>query len=142
MGEDDLHLASLVCRKRQPFPEREQQIICINFLEPRMISLGITVHIEQAIAFPVQVCELRYDIALDACMRADIFNFKFEGIDMQTLTGFRKRCVGWKNLIEMIILEALFHATWIHDTLTPLQSSIEPPGHCTIVPSIKQFHIR
>ena len=80
MGEEDLHLASLVCRKRQPFPERDQQIIGVDFLEPRMIDLWIAVHIEQAVAFPMHIGEFGDDITLNAFMGTHILDFKFEGI--------------------------------------------------------------
>src|SRR5919109_3855396 len=98
-----------------------------------MIDLGIAIHIQQAVAFPMQVGEFGDDIALDAVMTADLFDLIFERIELQMLAGFGERVQRRKHMIKVIILKTLLHAAWVHHALPPFQPRIEPPwGAATI----------
>src|SRR5215217_1652000 len=113
MREQNPHRTVLTFGVRQSIPNRNQDIICIELMQKRSANFWIAVHIEQAIAFPMNVSQFGDHIPLDAGMRAHVLDLELERIELQALARFCQCRERGEDAVEVIFAESLLDAAWV-----------------------------
>src|SRR5215207_9521016 len=111
-------------------------------MQEGVMDLGIAVHVQEPIAFPVDIGEFSNDIALNARMSTHVLDLELERIQLQALAGFRQGSEGGEDALQMVVPEALLDTARVDNSIAPLEARIEPQGRGSPIPFIKLVDIR